>query len=95
MGFLTNMFCGMVSVVSSQVNTGFKLVERHLKRLWVWCILITACVVLILAGIGFILWGAYALLASVIGPGFAALIVGGVVSAISTVVAIEINKTIP
>ena len=42
--------------------------------------------ILLAAGVGFLMWGAYALLASAIPPGFAALIVGVIVSLIAIAV---------
>jgi hypothetical protein len=45
-------------------------------------------------GVGFIMWGAYALLASAINPGFAALIVGLIVGLVAITVLGAVKNSI-
>lgn len=94
MGFLTDMFCGITAAVQTHMNAGVKSAERHVKRLFIWFAMLSFCVGLLLVGVAFVLWGAYALLAVTMNNGLAALIVGIVVSLIAGMLVVEMRNSV-
>jgi thiosulfate reductase cytochrome b subunit len=71
-----------------------KHIECSLKRALCWGCLLAFCLILLLTGMGLIIWGLYTLLSSSMGSGQAALVIGFVVSllAILLVVIVKLSK---
>lgn len=65
-----------------------KRLECGLRRVFTWCGFLAFSLVLLLAGMGLIIWGAYLLLASAIGSGPSTLIIGIIVSLLAIVLAV-------
>jgi hypothetical protein len=69
--------------LSAKLDDGARSVQRFAKQLcFIWGILVF-CIALLVGGVVFMMWGAYALLASTINPGWAALLVGLIVSLVA------------
>ncbi len=89
MSFLTDMVCAATGLLDSVVKYKEKSlllkIEEQTKRLSVWCGFLTMIMLILLAGIGFILAGVYTLLAAAVGSGLSALIVGVVVSLLAAI----------
>ena len=72
--------------LSAKLDDGARSVQSFVKQLcFLWGILVF-CIALLAGGVGFMMWGAYALLASAIHPGWAALLVGLIVSLVAITV---------
>jgi len=80
--------------LGTKFEEGAKSLHSCLKQLYFFWGMLAFCIAMLACGVGFIMWGGYALLASVINPGFAALIVGLIVSLIAITVLGVIKKTI-
>jgi hypothetical protein len=75
-----------------KIDEQVKATECCLKRMFIWFGFLAVAMLVLLAGIGFMIAGFYLLLASAIGCGTAALIVGVVVSLLAAVVTISIKS---
>ncbi len=64
----------------TKMEDNAKCFENNLKRVCIWYSLLIFYILLLLTGIGFIMWGTFTLLAAATGAGVAALIVGAIVS---------------
>lgn len=72
--------------LSAKLDDGARSVQSFVKQLcFLWGILVL-CIALLTGGVGFMMWGAYALLASAIHPGWAALLIGLIVSLVAITV---------
>jgi hypothetical protein len=72
--------------LAAKIEDGARSLHSNAKRLCFWWWMLVFCFVLLASGVGFIMWGVYTLLASTIHPGFAALIVGLIVSMVAITV---------
>ena len=72
--------------LSAKLGDGARSVQSFVKQMcFLWGIVVF-CVALLAGGVGFMMWGAYALLASAIHPGWAAVLVGLIVSMVAITV---------
>jgi hypothetical protein len=105
MNLLTDILCSMADILrlkiqveskylAAKIEDGAKSLHSCAKQLCFWWAILVFCIVLLASGVGFIMWGAYALLASAINPGFAALIVGLIVSLIAITVLSVVKSSI-
>lgn len=72
--------------LSAKLDDGARSVQSFVKRLCFLLGMLAICIALLAGGVGFMMWGAYALLASAIHPGWAALLVGLIVSLVAITV---------
>ncbi len=69
--------------LSAKLDDGVRSVQSFVKKLcFLWGMMVF-CITLLAGGVGFMVWGTYALLASSIHPGWAALLVGLIVSLVA------------
>jgi len=78
----------------AKFEDGAKSLHSCVKQLYFFWGMLAFCIALLAGGVGFIMWGAYALLASAINPGFAALIVGLIVSLVAITVLGAVKNSI-
>jgi hypothetical protein len=78
----------------AKFEDGARFLHSCMKQLCFLCGMLVFCIALLAGGVGFIMWGAYALLASAINPGFAALIVGLIVSLVAVIVLGAVKNSI-
>ncbi len=64
----------------AKFEDGARSLHSCVKQLCFFGGMLVFCIAMLAGGVGFIMWGVYSLLASAINPGFAALIVGLIVS---------------
>jgi hypothetical protein len=94
MSLLTDILCAVADLLRLKIQVeakylvakfedGARSLHSCAKQLCFWGGMLVFCIALLAGGIGFLMWGAYALLASAINPGFAALIVGLIVSLVA------------
>lgn len=69
--------------LSAKVDDGARSVRSFVKQLCFLWGMLAFCITLLAGGVGFMVWGAYSLLASAIYPGWAALLVGLIVSLVA------------
>jgi hypothetical protein len=72
--------------LSARLDDGARSVRSFVKQLCFLWGMLAICIAMLAGGVGFMMWGAYALLASAIHPGWAALLVGLIVSLIAITV---------
>ena len=105
MRLLTNILCTVADLLRLKIQVeakylaakfedGAKCLHSCAKQLCFWGGVLVFCFALLAGGVGFIMWGAYALLASAINPGFAALIVGLIVSLVAITVLGAIKNSV-
>jgi predicted PurR-regulated permease PerM len=105
MSLLTDIICTAANLVQSAIKLEAKAVllkideqvnaiESRFKRIYIWCVLLVMVMISLLAGIGLIIAGVYTLLASVIGAGIAALIVGAIVSLLAAILMMTIKNSV-
>ena len=80
--------------LAAKFEDGVRSLYICVKQLCFFCGILVFCIALLAGGVGFIMWGAYALLASAIKPGFAALIVGLIVSLIAITIIGAVKNSI-
>jgi len=81
MNLFKNLLRVVTDIVRCPIEAAMKSLRRGIIQMILWCGLLIVSIILLLAGIGFILMGVYTLLVSAVGnAGLAALIVGLVVS---------------
>jgi hypothetical protein len=81
MNLFENLLRVVTDIVRCPIEAAMKSLRRGVIQMILWCGLLVISIILLLAGIGFILMGVYTLLVSAVGnAGLAALIVGLVVS---------------
>jgi hypothetical protein len=81
MNLFKNLLRVVTDIVRCPIEAAMKSLRRGVIQMILWCGLLVISIILLLAGIGFILMGVYTLLVSAVGnAGLAALIVGLVVS---------------
>ncbi|MBN1972523.1 MAG: hypothetical protein JW787_02695 [Sedimentisphaerales bacterium] len=105
MSLLTEIFCTVSDLLRLKIQLeakslvakfedGTKSLHCCMMQLCFWVGMLIFCIALLAGGVGFIMWGTYALLALAINPGFAALIVGLIVSLIATIILIAVKNSI-
>jgi len=105
MSLLTDIICTVADLLRlkiqveakylvAKVEDGAKSLHNCVKHLYFFWGMLVFCIALLAGGVGFIMWGVYALLASAINPGFAALIVGLIVSLVAITVLGAIKNSI-
>jgi hypothetical protein len=80
--------------LSAKLDDGAKSIQSFVKQLCFLWGMLAFCIVLLAGGVGFMMWGAYALLASTINPGWAALLVGLIVSLVAITVLGAVKNSI-
>ena len=81
MNLLEDLLRVVTDIVRCPIEAAIKSLRRGVIQMILWCGLLVISIILLLAGIGFIVMGVYTLLVSAVGnAGLAALIVGLVVS---------------
>ncbi len=81
MNFLEDLLRVGVNIVRCPIEAAIKALRRGVIQMILWCGLLVISIILLLAGIGFIVMGVYTLLISAVGnASLAALIVGLIVS---------------
>ena len=68
-----------------------KVLECAARRIYTWCIFLGLSFVLLMAGLGLVIWGFYLLLAPATGSGPAALIIGIIVSLLAAIMAVTVK----
>lgn len=105
MSLLTDIICTVADLLRLKIQVeakylvakledGAKSLHSCVKQLYFFWGMLVFCIALLVGGVGFIMWGAYALLASAINPGFAALIVGLIVSLVAITVLGAVKNSI-
>ena len=80
--------------LAAKFEDGARSLHSCAKQLCFFWGMLVFCIAMLAGGVGFIMWGAYALLASAINPGFAALIVGLIVSLVAITILGAIKNSI-
>ena len=104
MSLLTDIICTTANLVQSvvkyeaksllfKIEEQTKAMECCFRRICIWCGFLAMIMLVLLAGIGLIIAGVYILLATAIGFGTAALIVGVIVSLLAAVVMVTIKSS--
>jgi hypothetical protein len=104
MSLLTDIVCTTANLVQSAVKYEAKALllkideqaqamECCFKRLCVWCGFMGLIMLVLLAGVGLIIAGVYILLATAIGFGLAALMVGVIVSLLAAILMMIIKSS--
>ena len=102
MSLLTDIVCTAANLVQSvvkletkaillKIDEQVKAMEDCFRRLCMWCGFMTIIMLVLLVGVGFIIAGAYMLLAAAVGSGVAAMIVGVIVSLLSIVLMLTVK----
>jgi uncharacterized membrane protein (DUF485 family) len=105
MSALTDIVCTVADLIQSVVKYETKTLlvkmeeqkkslESCLKKIRIWCGLLTLIMLVLLAGIGLIIAGAFILLASVAGAGVSALIIGVIVTLLAAILIVVINNSV-
>jgi uncharacterized membrane protein (DUF485 family) len=105
MSALTDIVCTVADLVQSAVKYEAKSLlltieeqkkslECCLKKMRIWCGLLTLIMLVLLAGIGLIIAGAYILLASVTGAGVSALIIGVIVTLLAAILIMTVHNSL-
>jgi len=97
MASLTDIICTAANLIQSVVKYQEKSlllkIDEQIKRIYIWCGTLAILTIVFLAGIGLIIAGVYTLLAAAIGAGFAALIVGIIVSLLAVVLMVTLKSS--
>ena len=104
MSLLTDIVCTagdlLQSVVKYQaksllfkIDEQAKAMECCFRRIYIWCGFLALSMLVLLAGIGLIIAGVYTLLATAIGSGLAALIVGVIVSLLAVILMVTVKSS--
>jgi len=97
MSLLTEIISTTASLVQSYVKYKEKSlllkIEEQTKRVFLWCCFLTVITLVFLSGIGFIIAGVYTLLASSVGSGYSALILGIIVSLLAAILMVMFKNS--
>ena len=104
MSLLTDIICTTANLVQSvvkyeaksllfKIEEQTKAMECCCRRMYMWCIFMAMIMLVLLAGVGLIIAGVYILLATAIGSGLAALIVGVVVGLLAVILMVTIKSS--
>jgi len=104
MSLLTDIVCTTADLVQSVVKLEAKAVmlkideqakamESCIRRNYIWCGFMAMIMLVLIAGIGLIIAGFYILLASALGSGVAALIVGVIISLLAVVLIVTLKSS--
>ena len=104
MSLLTDIVCIVVELVQSavkyetksllfKIDEQAKAVEYSLRRLYLWCGLLAVSMLVLLVGVGFVIAGVFMLLATAVGSGLSALIVGVIISLAASILMITIKSS--
>jgi|GEM_PF-1136736 len=104
MSLLTDIICTAANLVQSvvkyeaksllfKIEEQTKAMECCFKRMYMWCGFLAVSMLVLLAGIGLIIAGVYILLATAIGSGLAALIVGVIVSLLAVILMVTLKSS--
>jgi hypothetical protein len=104
MSLLTDIICTTANLVQSvvkyetkslllKIDEQAKAMECCFKRMYMWCGFLAVSMLVLLAGIGLIIAGVYILLATAIGSGLAALIVGVIVSLLAVILMVTVKSS--
>ncbi|MGD1043400.1 MAG: phage holin family protein [Sedimentisphaerales bacterium] len=104
MSLLTDIICTAANLVQSvvkyeaksllfKIEEQTKAMECCFKRMYMWCGFLAVSMLVLLAGIGLIIAGVYILLATAIGSGLAALIVGVIVSLLAVILMVTVKSS--
>jgi uncharacterized membrane protein (DUF485 family) len=105
MSALTDIVCTVADLVQSAIkyeaksllvkmDEQKKSLENCLKKMRIWCSLLTLIMLVLLAGIGLIIAGAFILLASVAGAGVSALIIGVIVALLAAILIMTVHNSL-
>ena len=104
MSLLTDIICTTANLVQSvvkyetksllfKIDEQVKAMECCFRRMYLWCGFLAMIMLVLLAGIGLVIAGVYMLLATAIGSGLAALIVGVVVSLLAVILMVTVKSS--
>ena len=97
MASLTDIICTAANLIQSVVKYQEKSlllkIDEQIKRIYIWCGALAILTIVLLAGIGLIIAGFYILLASALGSGVAALIVGVIISLLAVVLIVTLKSS--
>ena len=104
MSLLTDIICTTANLVQSvvkyetksllfKIDEQVKAMECCCRRMYMWCIFMAMIMLVLLAGVGLIIAGVYILLATAIGSGLAALIVGVIVSLLAVILMVTVKSS--
>ena len=104
MSLLTDIVCTagelLQSVVKYQtkslmlkIDEQAKAMECCFRRNYIWCSFLAMIMLVLLGGIGLIIAGVYILLATAIGSGLAALLVGVIVSLLAVILMVTVKSS--
>jgi hypothetical protein len=104
MSLLTNIVCTAAELLQSvvkyeakslllKIDEQAKAMECCFRRNYIWCGFLAVSMLVLLAGVGLIIAGVYTLLATAIGSGLAALIVGVIVSLLAVILMVTLKSS--
>jgi hypothetical protein len=104
MSLLTDIVCTTAELVQSvvkyqakflllKIDEQAKAMECCFRRNYIWCGFLAVSMLVLLAGVGLIIAGVYTLLATAIGSGLAALIVGVIVSLLAVILMVTLKSS--
>jgi hypothetical protein len=104
MSLLTDIMCTAGDLIKSavkyeakslllKIDEQVKAMECCFRRMYLWCGFLAMIMLVLLAGIGLVIAGVYILLATAIGSGLAALIVGVVVSLLAAILMVTVKSS--
>lgn len=104
MSLLTDIVCTAGNLIQSavryeakallfKIDEQAKAMECCFKRMYFWCGFLAIAMLVLLAGVGLIIAGVYILLATAIGSGLSALIVGVIVSLLAVILMVMVNSS--
>ena len=104
MSLLTDIICTAANLVQSvvkyetkslllKIDDQAKAMECCFRRIYIWCGFLAIIMLVLLAGVGLIIAGVYMLLATAIGSGLAALIVGVIVSLLAVILMVTVKSS--
>jgi len=104
MSLLTDIICTTANLVQSvvkyeaksllfKIEEQTKTMECCFRRIYIWCGFLAMIMLVLLAGVGLIIAGVYMLLATAIGSGLAALIVGVIVSLLAVILMVTVKSS--
>jgi hypothetical protein len=95
-GNVANLFERFVKfqakVIAGAVEEQTKVMECCFRRMCFWCGFLIFGMLLLLAGMGLIITGAFVLLASATGAGVAALIIGFIIALLSIILIVSVKN---
>jgi hypothetical protein len=105
MSLLTDIVCTAANLVQSvvkletkaillKIDEQAKAMECCFRRNYIWCCFQAMIMLVLIAGIGLIIAGFFILLASALGAGVAALIVGVIISLLAAVLMVTLKSSV-